>query len=55
MITGKYTKHFPQKNDSDNQSTTQTINSTDISVRARAHWPLCSTTCGRALWRTRAH
>ena len=19
--------------------------------RARAHWPLCSTTCGRALWR----
>ena len=25
------------------------------SVRARAHWPLCSTTCGRALWRTRAH
>ena len=20
-------------------------------VRARAHWPLCSTTCGRALWR----
>ena len=24
-------------------------------LRARAHWPLCSTTCGRALWRTRAH
>ena len=23
--------------------------------RARAHWPLCSTPCGRALWRTRAH
>ena len=21
------------------------------SIRARAHWPLCSTTCGRALWR----
>ena len=21
------------------------------SLRARAHWPLCSTTCGRALWR----
>ena len=21
-------------------------------LRARAHWPLCSTTCGRALWRT---
>ena len=20
-------------------------------LRARAHWPLCSTTCGRALWR----
>ena len=23
-----------------------------IKLRARAHWPLCSTTCGRALWRT---
>ena len=24
-------------------------------LRARAHWPLCSTTCGRSLLRTRAH
>ena len=24
-------------------------------LRARAHFPLCLATCGRALWRTRAH
>ena len=24
-------------------------------IRARAHWQLCSTSCGRALWRIRAH
>ena len=28
-----------------------TVRPAEGRLRARAHWPLCSTTCGRALWR----